>query len=302
MSDKNLEITNPVITNSINSKQMIPYPQFKSYMHQRIALPQESKEQRLLRYKNQEPPLPLFEGIVAKLLNFLNILKPGRRWAFHRIAMRILNIFFGILNRREVHGRENIPKQGAIFISNHNNMEVVVPFIAMFRKPIGVFTDMGDTLFTDIAELFGFVTRVGVAPVMIEKMIRQMFRNRYFVMWPEGTPDKGHGVMTGFSGIVRVYATINYNKDRVPFVPVVTRDIDPIWKGKPHGPKKVIYDILKPVFVPRKWLLPPEEGGKSQREIIDALMSIIAHKRGQKELWPNPSVNHRRKHPQREWH
>nr|MDO8110956.1 hypothetical protein [Candidatus Sigynarchaeota archaeon] len=40
-------------------------------------------------------------------------------------------------------------------------------------------------------------------------------------------------------------------------------------------------------FIDRSWLKKPEEGGKTQREIIDHLMLFISQKNGQKELVKN---------------
>jgi 1-acyl-sn-glycerol-3-phosphate acyltransferase len=162
---------------------------------------------------------------------------------------------------------------------------------------------MGNSFVVDLAELFGIVPRRGTAPVMVEKMIRQIaLKNRNFVMWPEGTPDKGYGVMEGFSSIVKVYATLNSNRDKIPFVPVCMQVLSPIWGGKKRFPVKIIYTYLKPVFVPRMWLNPPEQGGKTPRFIIDKLMLLIAHKFGQKKLSINPSLHHRRSEAGTPWH
>jgi 1-acyl-sn-glycerol-3-phosphate acyltransferase len=230
-----------------------------------------------------------------------------------------------------INGEENIPREGGIYLINHMaGIDVVIPFLAAFKEPIGVFTDMGNHFVVDILEKIGFVPRMGNAQEMVEKMIRNLLTvNKNFVMWPEGTPDKGQGVMQGFSSIVKVYATVNADKDRVPFVPVVMQGIDkfgsqyipnirkycPKWdnltqterkkayrKIKRVGVKRVIFTYLKPVYLPRTWLLPPEQGGKTPREIIDFLMLKIAHKLDQKTLASNPLLDHRKAGNRNSWH
>ncbi len=187
---------------------------------------------------------------------------------------------------------------------------------------MGVFTAIGDGMVVDILERMGFVARLGTSGQMTEKMIRSiLLRNRYFAIWPEGTPDKGYGVMQGFSGIVKVYATLNSQSDIIPFVPVVMQVSKKPWKGKApkkrkkkgkkrrrrkwrYGsrvPAKVIFHYQKPVFIPRDWLNPPNEGGKTKREIIDAMMMGIARKLGQVELAQNPVLNHRKDNHNRPW-
>jgi 1-acyl-sn-glycerol-3-phosphate acyltransferase len=308
----------------------IPYPHLESWMHKRIPLPCETWDERLARYKTQEPILQALLPVLFRILKSSSLLHPGRRWAIYRIVTKFMALYYRIVRGMEIHGIENIPKQGAIFYINHMaGIDVVIPFMAAFRKPLGIFTDMGDNFLVDIMEIFGTVPRRGTAPLMVEKMIRNLLlRNRYFVMWPEGTPDKGEGVMQGFSGIVKVYATVNADRDRIPFVPVVMQGLDRSgkqytpdfrklftnWKNltkiqrqkvlrkvKRAGVKKVIFTYLKPVYIPRDWLKPPEEGGKTPRELIDWLMLKIAKKLGQKTLAPNPALNNR-KTDRTPWH
>jgi hypothetical protein len=212
-------------TNEISEQKYLPMaaPHLHSWMHERTPIPRMTRLQKEQQYVEQYPPLRFAQIFVSRLVKWLKVLSPDRKWIFDRIAMEFVWIAMKILHRIEVYGRQNIPKKGGIFIANHTaNSDVVVPFMAMFRQPIGVFTDMGVGFFTDIAKKFGIVPRSGFAPEMIEGMITQLWKvNHYFVMWPEGTPDKGLGVMQGFSGITKVYATLNADKDRIPFIPVV---------------------------------------------------------------------------------
>jgi len=60
-------------------------------------------------------------------------------------------------------------------------------------------------------------------PLKVEAMIRRiLLHNRFFAIWPEGHPHKGP-IEQGFSSIVRVYATLNSDRDRIPFLPVLIR-------------------------------------------------------------------------------
>jgi 1-acyl-sn-glycerol-3-phosphate acyltransferase len=299
-------------------------------MHERVAIPHQTRQGKQAEYDQQLAIVKVLQSVCTRILARLHVLHPSRKWIFYRIAMGLIRGIFKVLHRTEVYGRENIPKGGAIFISNHiANSDVVMPFMAMFKQPVGVFTDMGTGFFVDIARQFGIVPRWGYAPYMIEDMIQKIWsQNKYFVMWPEGTPDKGHGIMQGFSGIVKVYATLNADKDRIPFVPVVMQESNPpipwevrkemmlkkklkkkkrrLFKTHPNhrrgGPPKIIFTFLKPVFIPRAWLAHPDQGGKTPRQIMDAVMLIIAKKRGQKILAPNPVLNDRKTTPGRSWH
>ena len=65
--------------------------------------------------------------------------------------------------------------------------------------------------------------------------------------------------------------------------------------GVKHKMGPIEIHFFKPMFLDRSWLLPPEEGGKSQREIINYLMLFLAQKNGQKALVPNERVEWSRK-------
>jgi 1-acyl-sn-glycerol-3-phosphate acyltransferase len=315
---------------TVDGSQDIPLPHFKSYMHQRIPLPPKDYEKKRMRDASDPHWMKVIHSLLTRTIQRLKLFRPKRLWLFYTVVMKLMRRMYILTKGMEVYGKANIPKEGGIFLINHPaGIDVVFPFMAVFQNPLGVFTDMGDHFLTDLAEHIGIVPRIGLAPVMIEKMIRQIaLKNRYFAIWPEGTPDKGQGVMQGFSGIVRVYATLNASRNRIPFVPVVMHALDqngmqytwqPLknmkaklkyhkgkkrkyYKGKRHGVKKVIFHILEPEYLPQAWLQPPDNGGKSQREIIDYLMLKIAVKMGQKTLAPNPAVNNRKTHSDKPWH
>jgi hypothetical protein len=125
-------------------------------------------------------------------------------------------------------------------------------------------------------------------------MVRQiLLHNRYFAIWPEGHPHPGP-IEEGFSSIVRVYATLNHDRDRIPFVPVLIRGEAAVRRNVQHKPGRIEIHFFKPVFIDRQWLKPLAEGGKTPREIIDFLMLHLARKNGQTSIAPNPRLQRTR--------
>jgi 1-acyl-sn-glycerol-3-phosphate acyltransferase len=278
-------------------KDNIPYPHLESWMHKRIPIPRMTSEEKNQLYYDDNPWVRFAISLTTRLLKFTKLAKGNNVWITYRIVMSFIYFFYRIRNRLEVRGRHNIPKKGAIFIINHiAGQDVVFPFMAAFRKPISVFTDMGPGFFSEVTDKYlNFVTRRGSPSILIEKMIRNMLlKNRYFAMWPEGTLERHGKIMHGLSGIAKVYATINSQKDIVPFVPVHMTE-------SAHK-QKIIYTIFKPRFIPRDWLKTPEQGGKTPREIIDYVMMILAQANKQANLDRNHLMEHRRKHPGKAWH
>ncbi len=285
----------------------IPFPHLESYMHKRIEIPKKKWNNMLSRHNQQPRAVRVLESILTRLANASSFLGNGFRKALMRLGIKIISFFYRIYYRMEVQGKKNIPKNGAIFLINHpRRVDVVMSFMGAFGEPLGAFTDIGSGISADILELIGFVPRLGKANVMIEKMVRQLLlRSHYFAIWPEGTPDKGNGIMHGFSGIVKVYATVNCKKNRIPFVPVVMQ-LSP-WPKKRNKlsryiPPKIRFIFLKPYFIPQNWLRSPKKGGKTKREIIDLAMKKIARKLGQEELGPNPVLNRRKERYNKPWH
>jgi len=212
--------------------------------------------------------------------------------------MKIKQFAYRIYNRMEIVGRENVPESGAIFILNHFGKKDVILFLSAFEKPVGVFTAVGKGLSADILEHYlHFVPRLGTGKEMIEKMVRTILKkNRYFAMWPEGTISRNQKVLESFSGIIRVYATLNSEKNVIPFVPVIMQNTDAYeFHKKLKKPKKIRLTFLEPYYFPRDWLKKPEEGGKRPRELINHLMMKLARKLGQNKLYKNRVLERRRK-------
>lgn len=302
----------------------IPKPQFESHFFKRIPIQRKTREDILKRWQSQTASERLLDSILSRLVKKFSFLGGNRKWAIYRVIIGVMRLYYKIFHRMIETRKENIPKTGAIIYLNHiREIDVVMSFIASFNVPIGIFTDMGTGLINDILEKFGFVSRVGKSDEIVEKMIREMLLiNRFFGIWPEGTPDKGWGIMQGFSGFIKLYATINCKKDLIPLVPVLMVERIPKKRemrgknSKKSKKKKKIkwrkhstrlfpaleFHYFPPFFFPREWLLPVEQGGKSQRELADYAMMILAKKVGQKELGKNPALERRRTEPQTPWH
>lgn len=289
--------TNLPDEHKIVNKDPIPFSHLESWMHKRIPIPKETKEQMMQRYNDQHKTEKVIASVVSRIIKMLHLHNSPLMLPIYRLITRLLYVFYRIKNRMELRGWENIPRKGGIFIVNHiAGQDVVIPFLAAFREPIGVFTSMGNGYFADfMEENLYFVCRRGMNNIMIEKMIRTIYlKNRYFVMWPEGTLERHGRVIQGFSGIVKVYATLNSKRDLIPFVPVYMTEA---------GPKdKIIFKCFKPLFIPREWLKKPEEGGKTPREIIDYLMMIHARVKKQDKLDKNWALEHRRENTNKPWY
>ncbi len=296
----------------------VPYPQLTSWMHARIVVPPIISSDLQERYAKQYHSTQFVDALVSRVVKLLHMGNPHILWGLYPVFMGLVRMFFRVTNRLTVRGKENIPPGGAILYSNHRGGKDVIVLLASAGRPVSVFTDIDDGWIADAFERFlGFVPRRGLAPAMVEKMIRSLLlKNRFFAMWPEGTPTRHGKVMQGFSSIVKVYAVINSKRDIIPFVPVLMRGTEEISKFrkkfrkkfKKHPIrndvrfKKILVEFLKPVFIPRAWLRPAEEGGKTPRQIIDALMGILARKLGQDHLEKNPRLEERRTRPGTAWH
>jgi hypothetical protein len=275
----------------MNTVKLIPYSHLQSWMHARIPLPNETADDRLVKYLSQSKQDKQIDSIMSQLLAKTGLLSKERRWIFYRGACRMAYFLFKALNRLEVHGRKNIPKNGAIFYVNHTSAIDPAILMGALRIPIGFFLDSGYGWMADTLErIFGFVSHQGSGDEVIERFIRTIYGlNPFFAIWPEGYYEKDE-VVSGFSGFVKAYAVLNSEKNRIPLVPVV------IQGGQCYGDemlnqgfrlRKIRVDILKPVFLPRTWLYQPAQGGKTPRQLADYLMLRLARSLGQERLGKN---------------
>ncbi len=294
----------------------VPYPQLTSWMHARIVVPPLKSQDLRERYTKQYHSTQFEDSLVSRVVKWMHMGNPNILWGLYPVFMGLVKIFFRLTHRLTVRGQENIPPGGAILYSNHRGGNDVIVLLASVGRPVAIFTDINDGWIADAFERFlGWVPRRGLAPEMVEKMIDTLLlKNRYFAMWPEGTPTRHGKIMQGFSSIVKVYAVINAKKDLIPFVPVITRGTEASSKfRKKHLRRKkmvqqntrfrkILVEFLRPIFIPRAWLRPSQEGGKTPREIIDALMMVLARKLGQDHLEKNPRLEDRRQNPGTSWH
>ncbi|MHA1371455.1 MAG: lysophospholipid acyltransferase family protein [Promethearchaeota archaeon] len=285
-------------------KDKIPYPNFRSWMHERCHLRHESLNEKRKRWRRQPVIIQALEAVISRILVHSGFLSPDTRWVTFRAFGKMFRLYFKFFNRIKFFGIKNIPKSGGIFIVNHPS--VMDPAILMASVPVhfGALISWGIGWFADICDaLYGFVRfRPETMHKKVERIIRQiLLKNRYFAIWPEGHPTYHDKIEQGFSSIVRVYAVINHDKDRIPFIPVLIQgwSLDLRFFVFKKGIKKkfspIRVHILKPFFIDRNWLKPPEQGGKTPREIIDHVMMVLAKKNGQKQLATNPLLEFRRK-------
>ncbi|HMF32100.1 MAG TPA: 1-acyl-sn-glycerol-3-phosphate acyltransferase [Candidatus Lokiarchaeia archaeon] len=283
----------PVRRNSLE----IPLPRLQSWMCERVALPVETPQQRQRRYEMQVDQDRLIDAIASELLAKTRLLAPRRRWIFYRFAYRVAHFSFRALNRLEVRGLANVPRQGGIYVANHQSAIDPAILMAVLPYPPGIFVDSGYGWLADALETtLGFVSHQGAGDEVVEKMVRTLlFTNPHFAIWQEGYYEKDE-VVGAFSGIVKVYAVLNNRRNVSPFVPVISQGAQCYrWEdSKRLG--KICVTILKPRFLPRSWLRPPAEGGKTPREIIDSLMLVLAKKLGQSSLGKNYYLDSRRRY------
>ncbi|NMC05433.1 MAG: hypothetical protein GYA24_09485 [Candidatus Lokiarchaeota archaeon] len=280
----------------------VPFPWLRSWMHERIPIPLETGKPEERKQGKRGHAFDIVEAVITRFVKRTHILR--HRWVAYKVVMGAVHAYMRVFHRLEVRGKGNIPERGAIFYLLHNGDNDVINFLGAFKRPVGVFTDIGSGFFPDFMErFFGFVTRRGTREVMVEKMIRTIWqKNKDFVIWPEGSPSRDGRPMEAFSGIVRVYSTLNAGKDRIPFVPVLHRGGEIFRNKDPRKLQKHLCEFLKPIFIPRAWLEKPDAGGKTPREIMNALMLVLARKVGHTSLKKNYALERRRQSEGRPWH
>lgn len=144
---------------------------------------------------------------------------------FYKIATGLASLFYHIIFRIKVIGRENIPKElgGCIIASNHisNNDP---PFVGIVFK--GKYTFMAkEELFRN--RLFGWLIRkLGAFPVKrgakdfaaIDAAIESLHKGRTFIIFPEGTRSK-----TGELGKPKSGVSLIAVRAQAPVIPVYVK-------------------------------------------------------------------------------
>ncbi len=271
----------------------IPHPEYTSWMHERCELHVDTLADRLERWKQQPRPIIAIEAVFSRIVKATGIFSGIRAIVSFKLLMRMFRLYFKAFNKLTWRGTENIPKTGCIMYVNHpGSYDPLLVYACIPDMPFSMFVAWGNGWFADtIADIFGMTNMRGLSRQgAIEMMIRLILqKNRNFALWPEGHPHRGP-IEHGYSPIIPVYAAINHDKDRIPFLPVLIRGEGAHRFGVSHVAGPVGVQFYKPIFIDRSWLKRPEEGGKTQREIIDYLMLFIARKNGQKELATNPRI------------
>lgn len=277
-------------------RSTIPHPKFTSWMHERCELSKESPDAMLRRWKSQPVILQAIDAVISRLFVKTGALSGRRRLVTYKVIMHVLKVYFRVFNQLKVFGKNDIPKHGCIFYVNHpGSYDPPILWAALAGRQVGGFVVFTSGWFADMIERFYGITRLWqpTQPQKVEWMVRQiLLKNAYFAIWPEGHPHEGP-IEQGFSGIVRVYAVLNHDKDRIPFVPVLIRGETAHRQMVQHKNGPIEIHFLKPIFLDRQWLKTPEEGGKTPRESIDYLMEFLARKNGQATFAPNPNLDAR---------
>jgi len=279
---------------------MIPHPEFKSHLFTRVELTSQSQQDRLARYRRQPRIIQAFDYIASRLIVLLKMRKENRIWVLFRMITAGFRGYFKIFHRLDIQGYENIPDSGCIFITNHPGSLDPLVIMGAVKRPIGMFTSFGDGWLSDVFEKYiGYIKHQGTKDEMLEHMIRLILcENRYLLIAPEGLENQPPLVQEGFSGIVNVYSVLNYDKNRIPIVPIIMQNSQCYHGSAKMNTKKlpkIRISFLPAYFLPRDWLKPIDQGGKKPREIINWIMLGLAHKLGQKNLALNNSLESSRK-------
>jgi len=263
-------------------------------MHERCELPVETPDEMLRRWKNQPVILQAIDAVMSRLVTWSRAMSGRRRHVTYKVVMHALKLFFRSFYRLKVFGKKNIPKTGCVFYLNHPGLDPPVLWAALAGREVGGFVVFSSDWFADAIEKYYGITRLPLPTQeqKVEFMVRQvLLKNAFFAIWPEGHPHKGP-IEQGFSGIARVYAVLNHDKNRIPFVPVLIRgEVDYTHILRNIAPIEIHF--FPPIFLDRQWLKRPEDGGKTPREIIDYLMDFLARKNGQATFAPNPHLDAR---------
>jgi 1-acyl-sn-glycerol-3-phosphate acyltransferase len=267
----------------------IPMPQLRSWMHERIVLPKDTVQKALERYRKQPVGPQAIDAVLSRVFHFFHALDPKMRPTSFKLVAQFFHIYFRIFHRIRIYGLENVPKHGAIFTINHPGTFDPLILLSSLPMQIGAISAWGLGWFADMMEYgFGWLAlRHQPREMIVERMIRQIIKNPFFGVAPEGYPHYNDRIEQGQSSIIRVYAAINADKDRIPFVPTWIRGSG-MYTPKPRiKPGPIEIHFFPPFFLKREWLRSPNEGGKSPRELIDYVMLRFAHHAGQKALFPN---------------
>nr|MDO8109691.1 hypothetical protein [Candidatus Sigynarchaeota archaeon] len=202
----------------------IPFPEFTSYMHERCDVARETLEDRQKRWKNQPTLVIALDAVMSRVGVKGGFFKGVGKYVFYKFVVRIFRHYFKAFNNLKIFGVENIPKDsGGIFYVNHpGSYDPIIMAASIPDLIFGGFVSWGNGWFADLIEMYYGLSslRRFDRQHAIEYMIRLLLqKNKFFALWPEGHPHLGP-IEQGYSTIIPVYAALNHDKDRIPFLPV----------------------------------------------------------------------------------
>lgn len=190
-----------------------------------------------------------------------------RRTLAYRGFRAFLTLFWRVLFRPKVTGREHVPAQGAVILAPVHRSNLDFAF-TMFMTPRKSFFMAKDSLWT-VPVLRWWITMMGAFPVKrgtadresLHRAQQVLERGQVLVLFPEGTRQEGPTIATILDGAAFLAA-----RTGAPIVPVGighTERAMPRGAKLPH-PVRVTVTIGEP-------LAPPPKGDRVSRSAVAAL-------------------------------
>jgi len=202
----------------------------------------------------------------------------------HFVVLSLLDLFFRVLNRVEVLGRENIPsrgERGVLFLSNHISAldPLLFGITAMPRfSPVWWRAAAKEELFTTPFSR-GIMYLIGAFPVRrhrrdVQSMGRmvEVLKTDMLIVYPEGTWSTTGRLLPGRSGVGKVI----YDARPAKILPVAVKGTDEIlprdaWIPRIGRRAKIIYG--SPMDLSRFYDQP--DTVQTSHHIVDAVMVEI---------------------------
>ncbi len=196
-----------------DNQKAIPLPHLESWMHERCEIPEIALEKRKKWWERQDFGQKVFDSLLSRIVVKGKIGTPRLRHVFFKLIQKVFKGYLKLVNQLKVFGRENVPKNGAIFYVNHPGAYDPLVLLAGLEFQTGAIVAWNYSWFMNmIDKYYGFITKIRneTREQIVEKMVRNiLLKNRYFAIWPSGHPNESGIIEQGFSSIVRVYSVIN---------------------------------------------------------------------------------------------
>lgn len=202
----------------------------------------------------------------------------------HGAILSALHVLFRILNRVEVHGRENIPlrgERGILILCNHISAldplligVTAMPFFSAVRWRAAAKEELFERPFSHaIVHLIGaFPVKRGRQDFESMDRMAEVLKTDVLVAFPEGTWSTTGELLPGRVGVGKVIHDARPRK----IIPVAVRGTDEIlprgaWVPRMGRRAKIRYG--PPMEMDRFYSLPP--GVETSRQIVEAVMTEI---------------------------